>query len=196
MAGGSRLRSCHPEPSFCHPERSRRVWVRGVGRCRITGGRFFAALRMTIWALRMTKGALGMAGGSRLRSCHPEPSSCHPEPSFCHPERSRRVWVRGVGRCRITGGRFFAALRMTIWALGMTKGALRMAGGSRLRCCHSEPPSCHPERSRRVWVRGVGRCRITDGRFFAALRMTIWALRMTERDARNGRWFTITFLSP
>ena len=55
-------------------------------------------------------------------SCHPNARSRHPEPPSCHPERSRRVWVRGVGRCRMTGGRFFAALRMTIWALRMTEG--------------------------------------------------------------------------
>ena len=185
--------------------------MRGTGVVVLTGGRFFAALRMT-------EGALGMAGewgdvegcsgwqtiALDTVSCHPNARSRHPEPSSCHPERSRRVWVRGVGRCRITGGRFFAALRMTIWALGMTKGALGMAGGSRLRSCHPEPSSCHPERSRRVWVRGVGRCRITDGRFFAALRMTEGGAQdgkgggaQDDRGGvRNGRWFTITFLSP
>ena len=128
-----------------------REGVVGYGRMRGTvcvPSRGLACARARVCVDKKGKGWNGGVEGARFpvtlnaRSRHSEPSSCHPEPPSCHSEPPS---------------------------------------------CHPEPPSCHPERSRRVWVRGVGRCRITDGRFFAALRMTEGTLRMTEKRARNGR---------
>ena len=77
---------------------------------------------------------------------------------------------RFSGELAVQGGT--TDTRFSLTPASSTGQAPSLSRWRALHNCSARCPRCHPERSRRVWVRGVGRCFVSCARFFAALRMT------------------------